>query len=45
MTDVDKQQIKEAERKLAAAHVTLDLDIIASLLHPDYVIVQPKWGG
>lgn len=30
-----------AEQELAAAHVTLDLDQIERLLHPDYVIIQP----
>lgn len=30
-----------AEQQLAAAHVTLDLDQIAQLLHDDYVIIQP----
>lgn len=33
--------VVEAERKLAAAHVTLDLTQIDRLLHPDYVVVQP----
>jgi ketosteroid isomerase-like protein len=33
--------IAEAERELAAAHLSLDLDTIERLLHPDYVIVQP----
>ncbi|MEM7530996.1 MAG: nuclear transport factor 2 family protein [Chloroflexota bacterium] len=31
----------DGERQLAAAHLTLDLQIIDELLHPDYVIVQP----
>jgi ketosteroid isomerase-like protein len=33
--------IKAAERQLAAAHLTLDLDTIDRLLHPDYLILQP----
>lgn len=39
--DADRQAIAAAERALAAAHLTLDLDVIDRLLHPDYVIVQP----
>ncbi|MEO8392820.1 MAG: nuclear transport factor 2 family protein [Chloroflexota bacterium] len=31
----------QAEQRLAAAHLTLDLAVIADLLHDDYVIVQP----
>lgn len=30
-----------AEQALAAAHLTLDLETIDRLLHPDYLIVQP----
>jgi ketosteroid isomerase-like protein len=33
--------VAEAERKLAAAHLSLDLETIDRLLHPDYVILQP----
>ena len=33
--------IAEAERELAAAHLSLDLDTIDRLLHPAYVILQP----
>ena len=33
--------IKEGEQRLAQAHVQLDLEAIASLLHHDYVIIQP----
>jgi ketosteroid isomerase-like protein len=33
--------IAGAERELAAAHLSLELDTIDRLLHPDYVIVQP----
>jgi hypothetical protein len=39
MTDVEL--IKTAEHTLAAAHLTLDLESIDRLLHPDYVILQP----
>ena len=35
------QAVIDGERQLAAAHLTLDLQIIDELLHPDYVIVQP----
>jgi len=31
----------QAEKRLAAAHLTLDMAVIADLLHDDYVIVQP----
>jgi ketosteroid isomerase-like protein len=37
----DAEQVIQAEKLLAAAHVTLDLAVIAELLHEDYVIVQP----
>lgn len=37
-------EVVEAEQKLAAAHVTLDLAQIDRLLHPDYVIIQPGGG-
>lgn len=30
-----------AEKRLAQAHVEMDLAAIADLLHPDYVILQP----
>lgn len=39
MTDV--QAVIDAEHAIAAAHVTLDLDLIERLYHPDFVIVQP----
>ncbi|MEM7345604.1 MAG: nuclear transport factor 2 family protein [Chloroflexota bacterium] len=35
------EAIAQAEEKLAAAHLQLDLKIIDELLHPDYVVVQP----
>ncbi len=38
----DLQSIKTAEQTLAAAHLTLDLDTIDHLLHPDYIILQPN---
>ncbi len=37
----DHSVVIQAEQALAAAHLTLDLVTIDSLLHPDYVIVQP----
>ena len=37
----DIATIIAAEQALAAAHLTLDLETIDRLLHPDYVIVQP----
>jgi ketosteroid isomerase-like protein len=37
----DEALVIEAEQRLAAAHLTLDLAVIADLLHQDYVIVQP----
>ncbi len=37
----DIQAIAESERQLAAAHLSLDLDAIDRLLHPDYLILQP----
>ena len=36
----DSAQLMQAEQQLAQAHVDLDLDTIAALLHRDYVIVQ-----
>jgi ketosteroid isomerase-like protein len=33
--------VRSAEEQLAEAHVRLDIDLIDSLLHPDYVIIQP----
>jgi ketosteroid isomerase-like protein len=37
----DAELIIDAEQRLAAAHLSLDLATIAALLHEDYVIVQP----
>lgn len=34
-------EVQSFEEQLAQAHVRLDIDLIDSLLHPDYVIVQP----
>ncbi|MCP4139598.1 MAG: nuclear transport factor 2 family protein [Chloroflexi bacterium] len=31
-----------AEKELAEAHITLDMDVISNLLHPDYMILQPS---
>ncbi|WP_158231347.1 nuclear transport factor 2 family protein [Bradyrhizobium sp. C9] len=40
-SNTDLDAVAAAERALAAAHLTLDLDVINRLIHPDYVIVQP----
>ena len=37
----DVSAVMQAEHQLAAAHLQLDLKTIDSLLHPDYVIIQP----
>lgn len=37
----DVAAVLDAERALAAAHLTLDVGAFDRLLHPDYVIVQP----
>ena len=37
----DYNAVAQAERKLAEAHLQLDLKTIDHLLHPDYVIIQP----
>lgn len=39
--DPEIDQVELAERRLADAHVYMDIDLIDSLLHPDYVIIQP----
>ncbi len=36
----DTEQIIDSEKRLAEAHLTLDLNEIDSLLHSDYVIIQ-----
>ena len=36
-----ESEIIHAERLLAKAHQTMDLDVIESLLHNDYIVVQP----
>ena len=36
-----QQAVIEAEGRLAAASLDLDLAVFEALLHPDYVIVQP----
>ncbi len=41
MTSDPIETIKTAERQLATAHLTLDLETIDRLLHPDYLILQP----
>ncbi len=37
----ERDAIIHAEQKLAQAHLTPDLDMIDSLLHPEYEIIQP----
>ncbi len=37
----DPASIMQAEHALAQAHVTLDIATIDTLLHPEYLIVQP----
>ena len=34
--------VAQAERKLAAAHLDLDLKIFDELLHTEYVVLQPN---
>lgn len=36
----EKAVVAQAEEALAEAHLTLDLELIDRLLHPDYVMVQ-----
>ena len=36
-----EEAVIQAEKRLAAAHITLDLAVIAELLHDDYLILQP----
>ena len=38
----DVAAVIRAEERLAQAHVDMDLAVIADLLHPDYVILQPN---
>ncbi|WP_241303653.1 nuclear transport factor 2 family protein [Burkholderia stabilis] len=42
-TEADQQAVEQAEHAIAAAHLDLDrgIDVIAHLLHPDYVLIQP----
>ena len=40
MTDTIKHIIA-CEQALAKAHLTLDIEILDSLFHPDYMILQP----
>lgn len=45
MKDEQQEQVAaviQAEQRLAAAHITLDIAIIDRLLHPDYRIIQPS---
>ena len=45
MTCPDNHQtVADAERALAAAHLTLDLAVLDRLFHPGYDIVQPDGG-
>ena len=39
--NTDEEQVIQAEQRLAAAHLTLDIPLIAGLLHEDYLILQP----
>ena len=39
--DLAIEQVKAAEEQLADAHVRMDIELIDSLLHPEYVIIQP----
>lgn len=39
--EAEAQAVIQAEKRLAQAHLELDLQVIEQLLHPDYVIVQP----
>jgi len=41
MKNEAQQAVMEAEERLAAASLNLDLSVFEQLLHPDYVIVQP----
>lgn len=38
---MQSSEIIALEQALAAAHITLDLETIDTLLHPDYAIMQP----
>jgi ketosteroid isomerase-like protein len=37
----DAEMIAAAEHAIAAAHLTLDLDVVDRLYHPDFVVAQP----
>lgn len=37
----DAQAVAGAEQELAAAHLSLDVEVFDRLLHPDYAIIQP----
>ncbi len=37
----DIQRLIDSEQRLARAHLLLETDVVESLLHEDYVIVQP----
>jgi N-acetylglutamate synthase-like GNAT family acetyltransferase len=37
----DATAIMQAEKQLAEAHLSLDINVISNLLHADYVILQP----
>jgi ketosteroid isomerase-like protein len=39
--EIHETEVIQAEQKLANAHVSMDLDVIDTLLHQDYVIIQP----
>ena len=37
----DIQMIVQGEKDIAAAHLSLDLDVLNRLYHPDFIIAQP----
>ncbi|MDQ3693343.1 MAG: nuclear transport factor 2 family protein [Chloroflexota bacterium] len=41
---IEMRAVADAERELAAAHLTLDLAVLDRLFHHDYVIVQSDGG-
>lgn len=41
MENNDIELLTQAEKNLARAHLSMDIDVIDNLLHKDYVIVQP----
>ncbi|MGD9093964.1 MAG: nuclear transport factor 2 family protein [Anaerolineales bacterium] len=37
----ETRAVEQAEHKLAGAHLSMDLDVMDRLLHPEYKIIQP----